>query len=374
VEPVIRDFKELKIGQEAPAFDLKGTDDRYHSLAEYQDSVLVVAFISNHCPTSIAVMPRMLEWYKKVQSKGVKLVAINPNHPLGLRPDEYGYSEFDETFEHNKLFGKKYQFTFDYLYDGDQQKVAKQYGCLATPHFFVFNKNKKLVYKGRFDDSRFLDVNTVKSKDLEKAIDEVLSDKAVTVAETRPMGCTTKWQEKQLLVKEDEAFWEKEPVILETISAENVKELRQNKTKKYRLINVWASYCGPCVNEFPELVKTARKFALRSFELVTISLDDVNAKSEVKAFLEKQNVIVPKKILPTLKEEKRNGNSYIYSSVSIDALAAELDLSWDGSVPFTMLIEPGGKVLFRQEGEIDGEVLRQKILDVMGRTFDEKPN
>jgi thiol-disulfide isomerase/thioredoxin len=372
VEPVIQDFKELKLGEEAPVFNLKGTDNQFHSLAEYQDgSVLVVAFISNHCPTSIAVIPRMLEWYKKVKSRGVKLVAINPNHPLGLRPDEYGYSEFDETFEHNQLFEKKYQFTFDYLYDGDQQKAAKEYGCLATPHFFVFNKDKKLVYKGRFDDSRFLDVNTIKSKDLEKAVDEVLTDKKVTVAETRPLGCSTKWQEKQVSVKEDDIFWDKQPVVLESISAEKVKKLRENKTKKYRLINVWASYCGPCVHEFPELVKTARKFALRNFELVTISLDDIKDTESVKIFLEKQNVIVPKKILPSLKEEKRNGNAYIYSSVSIDALASVLDLSWDGSVPFTILIEPGGKILFRQEGEVNGEELRQKILDVMGRTFDE---
>ena len=77
----------------------------------------------------------------------MKLVAINPNHPDGLSKDELGYGEFGDSFEEMKPYAEKNRWTFDYLYDGDQQLIARAYGCLATPHVFIFDQELKLRYK-----------------------------------------------------------------------------------------------------------------------------------------------------------------------------------------------------------------------------------
>jgi peroxiredoxin len=183
------DIKTLKIGDAAPDFELIGTDGKMHKLAEYKGGkVLVVLFTSNHCPTSHSIERRLQRFYQDYKGRGVKLVAINPNHPDGLSPDELGYGEFGDSFEEMKPYAEKNHWTFDYLYDGEKQIVARAYGCLATPHAFIFDKDLKLRYAGRFDDSRFFDESTVKSKDAQNAVDAILAGQPVPVELTKPHG------------------------------------------------------------------------------------------------------------------------------------------------------------------------------------------
>lgn len=365
------DIAELKIGDSAPDFELTGIDDKKHSLKNYTKAeVLMIAFISNHCPTSQGVEGRLKKLLADAKGRGFRLVAINPNDPAALRPDELGYSRYNDSFEEMKLHAKEQDFDFPYLYDGDTQKTARAYGCLATPHVFVFDRERKLRYKGRLDDSRFADEGTVTSPDARNAVEALLGGKEVPVAETRPHGCSTKWALKRDAVKSDDEKWEKGEVSVELIDAAGVAALRKNDTGKVRLFNVWATWCGPCVAEFPELVKTARKFGLRDFEFISISLDDPKKGAEaVKAFLEKQNAIIPDKIKPTLAKEGRKTNSYIFSEANSDALIKALDPEWPGPIPHTLVVAPGGEVIIRMNGEIVGEELREKILDHMGRFY-----
>lgn len=365
------DIAELRIGDSAPDFELTGIDDRQHSLKDYAKAeVLMIAFISNHCPTSQGVEGRLKKLLAGAKDKGFRLVAINPNDPAALRPDELGYSRYNDSFEEMKLHAKEQDFDFPYLYDGDTQKTARAYGCLATPHVFVFDKERKLRYKGRLDDSRFADESTVTSPDARNAVEALLAGQEVPVAETRPHGCSTKWALKRDAVKADDEKWEKGEVTVELIDAAGVAALRKNDTGKVRLFNVWATWCGPCVAEFPELVKTARKFGLRDFEFISISLDDPKKGADaVKAFLEKQNAIIPDKIKPTLAKEGRKTNSYIFSEANSDALIKALDPEWPGPIPHTLVVAPGGEVIFRMNGEIVGEELREKILEHMGRFY-----
>jgi len=363
-------FQELKIGDAAPAFDLLGIDEEKHTLAEYADAdLLMVAFISNHCPTSQAIEGRLKDIVKDYKGKGLRVVGINPNDPASLRPDELGYSKYNDSFPEMKRHAKEQDFNFPYLFDGETQAVAKSYGCLATPHVFLFDKERKLRYQGRLDDSRYADAATVTSHDARNAIDALLAGKPVPVEITKPHGCSTKWIDKRQAVTADNEKWEKGEVHVEVIDAAGVAALRKNDTKKVRMFNVWATWCGPCVEEFPELVATARKFGLRDFEFISISINEPGELKEVKEFLEKHNAIVPDKIKPTLKAEGRNGNAYIYNAPNTDALIQALDPEWPGPIPHTLVVAPGGAVIYRHNEEVNGDELRAKILEAMGRFY-----
>ena len=250
------DIRTLKSGDTAPDFELLGTDGKKHKLAEYTGGeALVVLFTSNHCPTSHSIERRLQKFYEEYKGKGVKLLAINPNHPDGLSKDELGYGEYGDSYAEMKPYAEKNKWTFDYLYDGDTQTIARAYGCLATPHVFVFDKNLKLRYQGRFDDSRFYDDSTVKSKDCQNAVDAILAGKPVALELTKPMGCSTKWREKKALHDAKHETWAKTPVTVELIDKAGIADLRANKSNKYRMINVWATWCPPCVREMPVLQK-----------------------------------------------------------------------------------------------------------------------
>jgi len=360
----------LAIGSPAPDFNLPGIDDKPHTLADYKKAeVLMVVFLSNHCPASHGCEPRLLKLLADHKGKGFDVVAINPNNPIGVRPDELGYSKYNDSFDEMKLYAKDAGFTFDYLYDGETQATAKAYGCLATPHIFIFDKERKLRYQGRFDDSRYKDESTVTSHDARNAAEALLAGKPVPVAETKPYGCSTKWLTKKDLVKADDEKWAKADVMVETIDTAGVAALRKNDTKKVRMFNVWATWCGPCVEEFPELVKTSRKFGLRDFEFISISLDDPSNLKPVKAFLDKKGNALPGKLKASLKEEGCTTNNYVFKGANNDELIQALDPEWKGPIPFTLLVAPGGKVIYRINDSVDGEKLRQTILDYMGDSY-----
>lgn len=364
--------KGLKIGDAAPDFALPGIDGKKHTLADYQDArVLMIAFISNHCPTSQAAESRIKNLVEDYQGKGLQLVAINPNHPDALRPDELGYSLYNDGFEEMKLHAAEQQFNFPYLYDGETQEVARAYGCLTTPHVFIFDAERKLRYKGAFDDSRFADPATVKVHGARDAVDALVAGNEVTLPETKVHGCSTKWLTKKDEVTRDDEKWANTKVDVELIDAEGVARLRKNGTNKVRLINVWATWCSSCVAEFPELTKTARKFGLRDFEFISISLDDAADKEAVKSFLEKQQAAIPDKIKKSLAAEGRTTNSYLFKGEDQEPIVKALDPEgWEGLVvPHTVLIAPDGSVIWRHNGEIDGNVLREKILAFMGRHY-----
>jgi thiol-disulfide isomerase/thioredoxin len=360
------DFKKLETGAAAPDFKLPGIDGRDWTLADFAAAdVLMIYFTSNHCPVCHAQDPRLLSLLAEVKGRSFAIAAINPNSPAGLRPDELGYSLYDDSFEHMKLYARDEKFTFPYLYDGTTQTTAKAYGCLATPHVFIFDKERKLRYQGWLDDSRFLDPATVKRQDARDAVLALLDGKPVAVAETKPFGCSTKWLEKIADVAADQEKWEKTPVTLEPINAAGIAALAKNPTDKYRLINVWSTTCAPCVAEFPGLIRVSRRMGLRPFELITLTTDTPEDLPKAKRFLEKQRAALPARLLPSLEKEQRTTNNYLYNEASMDALITALDPAWTGPQPHTILIEPGGKIVFRHTGAISETDLLTNIMNIM---------
>ncbi|GAB5560319.1 MAG: hypothetical protein SynsKO_19660 [Synoicihabitans sp.] len=363
-------FTTLEIGDSAPDFSLPGTDGKTYTLADFGGTdVLVVYFTGTHCPTSHGAMGRMLEFVEDFSDKSFSFVAINPNHSDGLRPDEFGHTDYDETFADSKRYAEDYGWTFPFLYDGDTQTVARAYGCLATPHVMIFDRDRKLRYNGRFDDSRYADPATVKSPDARNAVEALFAGRPVPVETTRPHGCSTKWRERSAHVAEEEKQWQSLPVKLEEIDAAGVAALRANGSEKLRLINVWATWCGPCVEEFPDLTAIARKFSRREFELITISMDEPTHKRQVEQFLSKHRAVMSPKLKRSVEAEGRTTNNYLYTGASVDALAEALDPEWPGPIPYSVLVDQEGNVLYQKLGKIDPEVVRNEILETLTRHY-----
>ncbi len=360
------DAHHLNIGDPAPDFSLKGVDDKTYSLADFKDSpILMVAFLSNHCPYSHAAETRLLPLVAEMKTRGVATVAINPNSPEAVSIIELGYSKYNDSFDEMKLYAKEQGFTFPYLYDGDTQKTAKAYGCLCTPHIFIFDQQRKLRYMGRLDDSRFADPSTVKTNDARNALEALLAGKTVPVPVTKPMGCSTKWLENKASVAKVDQDWDNTPVILETIDPSAIAKLVKNDTNKFRLINVWATWCAPCVAEFPGLVSISRRLANRDFEFITISVDDPKDQSKAKDFLQKEHASVAHRVERGLKAEGRTTNNYLFAGADTDALFKALDPEAPGPVPYTLLVAPGGKILYRHAGTVDIPDLQAKIIAEM---------
>jgi peroxiredoxin len=344
----------LAIGASAPDFHLKGVDDKTYSLKDFADArILVVLFTCNHCPTAQAYEDRIMKMYDDYHDKGVALVAINPNDATGIRLDELGYTEFSDSFAEMKQRAKDRGFKFPYLDDGQTQSTARAYGVVATPHVYIFDDQRKLRYVGRIDDS---DVKTVKSHDATNAIDALLAGKAVPVEKTKVFGCSTKWASKNDDVKKALAKWDAEPVALSGIDLAGVKKLAANdgEAKKLLLVNLWATWCGPCVIELPELVEMNRMYRKRPFEMITISMDEPEKKDRA---------------LAKLKELKVATTNYIFTGDDRDKFMETLDAKWEGPLPHTMLIAPGGKVIYRHTGEIDPLELKKAIVGYLGRTY-----
>jgi peroxiredoxin len=176
----------LQIGDKAPDFKLPATDGKTYQLSDFDDSnVLVIFFTCNHCPYVIGSDEVTRKTVKKFAPKGVKFVGINSNSKNTYREDD---------FEHMVARMKQHKFPWLYLYD-EPQEIAKAYGALRTPHFFVFDKDRKLIYTGRgVDNPR--DAGRITVNDLERALEEHLAGKPVSVPLTNPIGCNVKWDGK----------------------------------------------------------------------------------------------------------------------------------------------------------------------------------
>ena len=197
-----------------------------------------------------------------------------------------------------------------------------------------------------------------------------MAGKEVSVKKTRVLGCSTKWAYKAESVKRKQEAWDKREVKLDEIGEEGIKKLLKNDTKKLRLINLWATWCTTCVAEMPDLVTLRRRFSHRQVEVVTISIDKSSQKKRVLKVLKNNSAAVPANIERTLKAEGRSTNNYISTIEDTDKLAEALDPKWQGPMPHSLLIAPGGKILWRHTGGIDFMELHEEIIKFRGRLFE----
>lgn len=344
----------LPIGSQAPDFKLPGVDDQEYTLQSFADAkVLAIIFTCNHCPTAQAYEERIIQLTKDYQNKGVAVVAVSPNDPKAVRLDELGYTDMNDTFEEMKIRAKEMKYPFPYLYDGTTQAMSAAYGPVATPHAFVFDQHRTLQYIGRLDDSE--KPGTGQAEDIRAAIDALLAGKKVPNPTTKTFGCSVKWSGKREDAEETRKRWEAEEATVDLIDTEGIKTLIANQGENLRLINVWATWCGPCITEFPDFVDISRMYGNREFELITISADKPDKKDKVLAFLNKQNAAV--------------SSNYLFSKDDKYALIEAIDPDWQGALPYTLLIKPGGEKVYAQQGTIDPHEMKKKIVEQLGRYY-----
>jgi thiol-disulfide isomerase/thioredoxin len=336
----------LPLGAAAPPFNLPGVDGHRYSLKDFAHAkVLVVIFTCNHCPTAQAYEDRIQQLVADYRPKGVAFVAINPNNPDAIRLDELGYTDLSDSFAAMKTRARARHFTYPYLYDGATQAVARQYGPVATPHAFVFDADRRLRYVGRIDDSER--PHYVRRRDLRNALDALLAAHPVPVPQTPVFGCSIKWAGKETSVRQYLKRLATEPVTVQQVGADGLKALRKNDSGKLRLVNFWATWCGPCVAEFPELVTINRMYRLRAFEFVTVAANFPDEQNQVLAFLRKQQA---------------SNRNLLFGDPDKYKLMAAFDPTWNGGLPYTVLIAPSGRLLYRSEGEIDPLALKRLIV------------
>lgn len=352
----IDEHKTLEIGSPAPDFNLKGVDGKMYSLASFKKAkVLVIVFTCNHCPTSQAYEERIKKIVTDYKGKSVEVVAISPNSTEGLSLSELGYTDVSDTYEEMVYRAKDKDFNFPYLFDGETQATSEKYGPVATPHVFIFDSERKLRYQGRIDDMEDPE-KTPSVHDTKNAIEALVANKEVPVATTKVFGCSTKWKDKNDWVRKTDEEWAKRPVDLELIDEAGIKELLKNNTDKVRLINIWATWCGPCVTEFPEFIKINRMYNARDFEFITISADKPDKKDKVLKFL---------------KEKQAANKNYLFSNENKYAMIEAVDPKWQGALPYTVLVEPGGKIVYAKQSIIDPLLMKKTIVEnkYIGRVY-----
>jgi thiol-disulfide isomerase/thioredoxin len=348
----IDDPTTLPIGSPAPDFTLPAVDGKTYSLKDFASSkILTIIFSCNHCPTAQAYEDRMKQLVIDYKSKGVAVVVISPNDPLSVRLDELGYTDLGDSFEEMKIRAKDKEFNFPYLYDGETSAASMKYGPQATPHVFIFDDKRLLRYTGLIDDGE--KPGTAKTHDTRNALDALLAGKPVPVEKTKTFGCSVKWPSKRDWADKAPEQWAKEKVTIEDLDLAQLKALIKNEGQNYRLINVWATWCGPCVTEFPEFVNMNRMYRNREFELITISMDEMARKPNALNFLTKKQA--------SMKNYIFNGDKYTF----IEAL----DKKWEGSLPYTLFIAPGGKIIYGKQGLIDPLALKKIIAENIGRIY-----
>lgn len=350
-----QDVNLLATNAVAPDFNLPATDGKFYSLKDFADAdVLVIIFTCNHCPTAQAYEDRMIQLVKDYEAQNVRFVAISPNSVKGLLLEEMGYSDMGDTYEEMKMRVKDKGYNFVYLYDGDTQEASIKYGPVATPHAYVFDKERKLKYNGRLDATE--KPGTANSEDVREAIDAVLAGTNAPNPVTKTFGCSIKWGWKLSWTKKVNEDWKNEPVELVEIDTEGVELLMNNDTDKLSLINLWATWCGPCVIEYPEFVDIHRMYKERDFEFISLSADKIAQKEKALKFLKKKHSAV---------------RNYIYSGKDIYELITAIDPNWDGALPYTVLLEPGGKIVYKEMGTIEPYELKKIIVDhpMIGRYY-----
>ena len=175
----------LQLGQKAPEFNLISTSKEKVSISSFDSKFLVIFFTCNHCPYVTGSDEVTRQTANKFRDKDVSFIAINSNSANTYQED---------SFENMVLRMEEYNFPWVYLHDADQE-IALKYGALKTPHFYVFNEQRELIYTGRGVDSP-LDANKIKINNLELVLDELSSNTLISIPITNPIGCSVKWEGK----------------------------------------------------------------------------------------------------------------------------------------------------------------------------------
>ncbi|MGE0884254.1 MAG: redoxin domain-containing protein [Blastocatellales bacterium] len=337
----------LAIGSAAPEFELNDLSGQQRSLKSYRGKLTVMAFISARCPISNAYKDRIRAVADEYAKHGVEFIGVN--------------SSADETVEEIRNHAEQNKLDFTILKD-QGNIVADAYAAERTPKVYVIDGEGVLRYQGRIDNSQ--NPRLVKRNDLRAALDELLAGKPVTTASTQAMGClikrvgdlaqnktakpiagkTTKPAPAKAAKPAADASADPKVALLKPAAyADMIKQ----SAGKVVVVNFWATWCGPCVVEFPEFVKLDEEYRGKDVRFVHISADDI---AEIKT-----------QVIPFLKEQKSRADQFIQDTDDPQEMVDAVFKDWPGILPATFVYDKTGKLVFHRFGIIDRGVLIAEI-------------
>lgn len=326
----------LAIGATAPEFELKDLSGKPHALKSYRGKPTVVVFISARCPISKMYQDRIRAVADDYAKRGIAFLAINANADESL-------AEVRTHAEQNKL-------NFTILKD-EGNIVADAYAAERTPTVYVVDGGGVLRYQGRIDNSQ--SERLVKRNDLRAALDELLAGKAVSVAETKAMGCVIKRAQnlgQSPTAKVKAAITTADPNVV-LLKPTAFADLVKQSAGKVLIVNFWATWCGPCVAEFPEFVKLDQTYRDKGVRFVHISADD---STDLKS-----------KVIPFLKEQKAQSDQFLQDTEDPQEMIDVVFKDWSGALPATFAYDKTGKMVFHQFGIID----RAQMIELIEKTL-----
>jgi thiol-disulfide isomerase/thioredoxin len=350
--PAVDGYPVLPIGSHAPDFTLPGIDGKMYSLKDFDSAkILAIIFTCNHCPVAQMYEKRIKQLYADYRNRGVAFVVIMGNDDKAEKYSEWGFTDVGDSFADMKVRAAYRGLTYPYLYDGATQTVTRKYGPTATPHIFIFDQQRILRYEGRIDSNPREQLAA--KHEARDALEALLAGRDVAVKSTPAMGCSTKWAFKEESARAEEAADDAKPVTVDMVAPAQLKTLLQNRgADQILFVNFWATWCAPCVEEFPEIEKMVRMYGERQVQFVTVSINNPDESKFALALLQKQHAY--------------NRNLLLDSTDSSDAVAALGSSDWKGAVPYTAIIGTDGKILYSTQGGILNPLeVRRALLKVL---------
>ena len=197
--------------EDMPPFRLPGVDGRIYDSTEFEKSeLLAIVFLSNHCPTSQIFQHRIIRLTNEYRNKGLAVIAISPNDPEAILPDELSHSVLGDTLPEMALRARELQYPFPYLYDGKTQEVAKAFGVKVTPHAFLFDKKRKLRYSGRIGDPK--NPEREDREELRISINSLIQGIEPKVVRGLAFGNSIKWIKDRIIAEKTRERFARESV------------------------------------------------------------------------------------------------------------------------------------------------------------------
>jgi peroxiredoxin len=298
------------VGGRAPVFSLKDVTGKTRALEDFRGRFVVISFISAKCPVSNDYNGRLRALASEYGSRNVAFVGINSNS--------------DEPVSLIKQHSERNGLRFPILKDTDNS-IADAYGAVRTPEIFVVDGEGIVRYHGRIDNAR--NVQNVRRNDLRSALDELIGRKPVSIPDTKAFGC--------LITRANGPVRLMKP-------AEFPKLLSESKGKVL-VVNFWATWCGPCVAEFPEFVAIDQKYRAKGVRVVGISADELSD--------------IDQKVIPFIREQKVKFEIAVQAVEDPQEMIDVVDKQWSGALPATLVYDRAGKRVFVRYGIIDRDIL-----------------
>jgi peroxiredoxin len=336
-QPAANGSATTAVGTPAPDFTLADLSGKSHALRDYRGKTVVISFISARCPISNAYKDRIRAISQDYSKRDVAFIGVNSNA--------------DESPEEMRAYAAKNNLDFTILKDKGNV-VADAYAAERTPKVYVIDGEGVMRYQGRIDNSQ--NPSLVKRNDLREALNEMLAGKPISVADTKALGCLIKRvhdaKAAPAKISAKAAPAQNEPKI-GTLKPVDFNKFKDSAKGKVLVLNFWATWCGPCVAEFPELVALDAKYRDKGVKLVGITADD---PGDVKP-----------KVIPFIKKQKVKFDIVLQDTDDPQEMMDKINKDWPGILPATFVYDKQGNLAYSKFGIIDRDLLVAEIEKVL---------